>query len=91
MMRSVAKSPRVAEQCDVNIHSLTHSLKFTGIRKRGRRRLRWADTVESETLGKQKKTRGHFYGGIFKGRHWPTKGCLARYDDTILRSQNWVF
>ncbi|GFW18485.1 hypothetical protein TNCV_1185121 [Trichonephila clavipes] len=24
MTRSVAKSPRVAEQCEVNIHSLTH-------------------------------------------------------------------
>ncbi|GFU91841.1 DUF4817 domain-containing protein [Trichonephila clavipes] len=30
MTRSVAKNPRVAEQCDVNIHSLTQGLSLSG-------------------------------------------------------------
>ncbi|GFV09489.1 uncharacterized protein TNCV_3158871 [Trichonephila clavipes] len=34
MTRSVAKSPRVAEQCDVNIHSLTRSVSRSFLQPR---------------------------------------------------------
>ncbi|GFV63925.1 hypothetical protein TNCV_3787981 [Trichonephila clavipes] len=64
--------------------------KVTGIRKRGCPRLRWEDSVEldigiiTEKSWRTKERKKVHYGGIFKGKHWPMKGCVARYDDDIL-------
>ncbi|GFX88659.1 DUF4817 domain-containing protein [Trichonephila clavipes] len=48
-MWSVAKSPRVAEQCDVNIHSLIHELPFPHLYKSRKMEIR--QELLKDTLG----------------------------------------
>ncbi|GFX42831.1 hypothetical protein TNCV_5071951 [Trichonephila clavipes] len=76
---------------DDNVVKKILQIKVTGIRKRGKLRLRGADSgelnfeiINEKTLGEQKSIRVH-YGGIFKGRQWLTKSCLATYDDETIK------
>ncbi|GFS47308.1 hypothetical protein TNCV_4862701 [Trichonephila clavipes] len=66
----------IIRMLDGNVVKKLLQFKVTGIRKRGRPRLRWADSVESIRLrdykgenleSKSKHTRGH-NGGIVKGK-----------------------
>ncbi|GFX85515.1 hypothetical protein TNCV_3716871 [Trichonephila clavipes] len=72
------------------------SLKSLGFGNVEDRRLRLADLAESDfgiinEKTWESKSKQEVIMGIFKGRHWPTRDCLSRYDDDDVLKTNYLY